>query len=183
MPFEIIIQLYYTPYLVSLDLYNIELFFEGCKPSLITEIKSSSCSASTEHNSAYICENAYDGDTAKQWATLNQGVGAWIKINFEGLYRLTKISVMQRPYDEYFKEISIEFTDGTPVDFTLPYTYPSHDWADIDLTDYPDMITTGYVNISVKSVYREANNGFSEVKVYGCGAGKITYLNLLLSCL
>ena len=160
---------------IHLKILNV---FEGCKPSEISEIKLSSCSASSEHNSNYLCEKAFDGNLGDGWATLNQGVGAWIMINFESLYRLTKISVKQRPSDEYFKDISIDFKDGTPVDFTLPHTHPSNDWEDIELTDHADIITTDYLNISANSVYRESNNGFSEVKVFGCAPGTIMHLIL-----
>ena len=144
-----------------------------CNPRAISEVTLSNCSASTEQGAGQSCQKAFDGNTDDGWATAGEGVGAWIKIDFDQFYRLTKINVMQRPNDEYFKDISLEFSDGTFVDYTLNYTYPSKEWAEIDLSSYGNLSNTNYVNISAHSVYTKLNNGFSEIKVFGCPIGKI----------
>ena len=83
---------------------------------------------------------------------------------------------LQRGGNERFKDISLEFSDGTLVNFALPNTYPTKQWEEIDLTTYGDGIPSNYVKISAKSVYKSVNNGFTEVKVFACADGKISYL-------
>ena len=113
------------------------------------------------------------------WATQNEGVGAWIKVSLYKKYPLAKIAVMQRPFDDYFKDVSLEFSGGTSKKFTLPNTYPTKQWEEIDLTQYGDVITSDYVKILAKSVYKTWNNGFAEVKVFACATGKLPYLDNL----
>ena len=138
----------------------------------------SSCSASSVYSGVYSCEKAFDGVLNDGWATSGEGAGAWIKINFEKQYSLAKIALMQRPYDEYWKDILLEFSDGASVNFTLPNTYPTKQWEEIDLTAYGDIITSDYVKIYAITVYRKVNVGFTEVKVFSCAAGKMTQFKL-----
>ena len=146
----------------------------------MAEVRPSSCSASSEFGSGCCsCEKAFDGDLTDGWATQNEGVGAWIKVSLDKKYPLAKIAVMQRPFDDYFKDVSLEFSDGTSKKFTLPNTYPTKQWEEIDLTVYGDLITSDYVKISANSVYKKWNNGFAEIKVFTCATGKIQYLDNL----
>lgn len=71
-----------------------------------------------------------------------------------------------------FKDVSIEYGDGKSAQFTL---LDSVGWEEIDLGDYN--ITTKFINISALSVYSSCiNNGFAELKLFGCPLGMIVHL-------
>ena len=85
-----------------------------------TELTITSCLASTEYNSGgHACEAAFDGNEGDGWATKNEGAGAWIRINFDRFYHLTKIMILQRSGNERFKDISLELYHGNSVNFSL----------------------------------------------------------------
>ena len=135
----------------------------------IGQLTISSCSASTEYSSSYTCNNAFDG--SGDWATRGEGVGAWIKVNLDGLYQITKIMFLQRN-GEYFKDISLEFSESDPVDYTLS---ASRSWEDLELD-----IITNYVKISVINIHYGTNPGFGELKVFGCALG--IYIKIGYTC-
>ena len=142
-------------------------YLKGCG----TKLTISSCLASTEYNTGgHACEAAFDGNEGDGWATRNEGAGAWIRINFDGFYRLTKIMIMQRAGNERFKDISLDFFVGTSVQYTLQ---DSKVWEEIVLSD--DNMTTNYVEISAINVHNKINNGFAELKVFGCTSGMVTH--------
>ena len=133
------------------------------------------CSASSQYNTDWGCTNAIDGNPGTDWATKGEGVGAWYKLDFVRYYKVDTIKIKHRasggsPLGEMFKGISLEFSDGQKVDFTLnkvPFTNGLV-WNDVYLPSTP--IST-YVKITAKSVYGTINNGFSEIQVLGCPAG------------
>ena len=136
--------------------------FKGCHNGELTIM---SCSTSSEYSASYTCDKAFDGNEGDGWATSGEGDGAWIKVNLDSLHHLTKVMVMQRS-GEYFKDISLDFLDGGSKDFTLSN---SKVWEEIELAD--NNITTNYVKISAINVHNKVNNGFAELKVFGCAAG------------
>ena len=131
----------------------------------------SSCSASTEYDENHVCEKTFDGNSGSySWATKGEGAGAWIQVNFDGLSRITKVLVLPRgnpAADGMFKDITLEFQDLSIAEFTLSNAY---EWNEIELSG--SHIST-YVNITATSVYSQINNGFSELKVFGCPAGTV----------
>ena len=140
----------------------------------IGQLTISSCSASTEFSSGYTCNNAFDGNEDRDWATRGEGVGAWIKVNLNGFYQITKIMVLQRN-GEYFKDISLEFSGNGRVDFTLS---ASKVWEDLELDESSN--NTNYVKISAIDVHTGHNLGFAELKVFGCASG--IYVNIGYTC-
>ena len=146
------------------------LYFKDCKD----ELAITSCRASTEFSKSYDCEKAFDGNEYDGWATLNEGDGAWIQLFLDVPHRLTKIMILQRQ-NEYFKDVSLEFFVGAPVSFTL-----SNDkvWETIELDD--DSIFTFYVKITGINVYNKINNGFAELKVFGCVSDTLGMTHLKL---
>ena len=142
------------------------VYFKGCNTEQLTII---SCSASSEYSASYTCDKAFDENEGDGWATSGEGDGAWIKINLDSLYHLTKVMIMQRS-GEYFKDISLEFLDGNPADLSLSN---SKVWEEIELDN--NNITTNYVKISAINVHNKVNNGFAELKVFGCASG--IYMN------
>ena len=131
-----------------------------------------SCSASSKYGEGFSCEKAFDGNKDTKWRTKGgDTVGAWIRINLVGEYRLTKMMVMGPQGMEHpAKDISLAFSNGVPVDFTLDDT---KSWQTIDLVGIGNDILTNYANISVISVYHQGDVRFSELKVFGYASGMI----------
>ena len=146
-----------------------------------------SCIASTEAKDNYSCKRVHDGNLGEPgWMTyLGLGVGAWIKIDLDEIYRITKVKTMNRgtwhapnTWNDNFKDILLGFSDGNIVNFTLTnIEYPDRVWDTIELVGNGDVITSSYVVITALAVYNENENvgnyGFAELKVYGCPLGKI----------
>ena len=127
------------------------------------------CSASSEYSGSYACEKAIDGKSDTSWATKGQGIGAWIQVNFGHVYQVEKIKIKHRTnnnQNEMFKDISLEFSDGTKVDYTLNNVH--QDWNAVAIDKRP---ISKFVKITAKSVYGTINNGFSEIRVFGCLKG------------
>ncbi len=60
----------------------------------------------------WTCTNTIDGDIThlSQWATATQGVGAWIKLQFNGVVYINYTRIMQRfAAPEQFKDIDITY--------------------------------------------------------------------------
>ena len=144
------------------------LYLKECKD----ELAITSCRASTEFNEDHDCKKAFDGNEYDGWATSNEGDGAWIQVFLYVPYRLTKIMILQRQ-NEYFKDVSLEFSVGAPVSFTLS----NHKvWETIELDD--DSILTFYVKITAINVYNKINNGFAELKLFGCAPDSLGMTDL-----
>ena len=78
------------------------------------------CSASSESNEAHSCEKAFDGNENSHWRTKrNEIIGAWIKINLDGVYSLTKMMLMLMGAKYHAKDVSLAFSNGEQLDFTL----------------------------------------------------------------
>ena len=56
---------------------DIDLIILGDYPAEV-----STCSASTEFNPSFVCELAFDASGETEWASLGQGVGGWISVQF-----------------------------------------------------------------------------------------------------
>ena len=153
---------------------------DGCISEDIVELKITSCSASMWVTDTYHCKRTYDGNIHwPGWATKqDRNGGAWIKINFAGIYRLTNVMTMNRdtpyPWDINFKDTVLEFSDGNKVNFTLTNT-KDRVWDTIDLVGNGDVIISSYVKITALSVYGEPDGytGFAELKVFGCSLGMV----------
>ena len=127
------------------------------------------CTASSEYNSGYSCSNVYDSNTDSEWATLGQGAGAWIEIQFPSPVTISKIETRYRyggiSSGENFKAITLLFTDGTIHSTTLTDgTNPEWNVVQMSLT-----VTTNSIKISATSLHGPtANPGFSEIRFYNC---------------
>ena len=132
------------------------------------------CFASTEHNTGHVCEKVMDGNSGSSWRTRSEGIGAWIQLNFGGLYQVENIKIKHKDNNrgEMFKNISLEFSNGRIVNYTLNNyfnNYPTKYWNEIDLINNPP--ASEFVKITATSVYGSGHNGFADVRVYGCLTG------------
>ena len=132
-----------------------------------------SCSASTEFDERYACEKAFDGNDDGWAPEHDKLIGAWIKIKFDQ-HRLTKVMVMQRNVDgtdrHGFKDITLEFSHGGPVYFTLLKEIGIYQTIELDKMGTNTF--TNYVNITALTIYEDTfDAGFSELRVFGCLIG------------
>ena len=127
------------------------------------------CSASSKYSEDWACEKAIDGKVSTSWATKGQGTGAWIQVNFGNIYKVKKIKIKHRTNNaqaEMFKDVSLEFSDGTKFDYKLNNVH--HDWNEVILDNPP---ISDLVKVEAKTVYGTVNNGFSEIRIFGCLKG------------
>ncbi len=89
------------------------------------------------------------------WYSKAQGIGAWLKITFKGLYMITKFSVKPRSNPaERNKQIELEFSDGAKQKFVMINTDKVQDF-DVE------KVQTQYIIIRVTKVFGTINNGGS----------------------
>ena len=136
------------------------------------------CSASSKKRKNRRCQNAIDGNLSSDWATAGEGAGSWIQLNFERFYKIKMIKIKHRatgskPEGELFKDVSFDFSDGQKIYATLNnITYKiGLVWNEIVFPSHPE---SDYIKITATSVYSTINNGFSDIRVYGCLDGKKT---------
>ena len=134
------------------------------------ELTITGCSASTEFSESYACKKAFDGIEDFGWASLREGDGAWIRINLGNLYRIRKVMIRQRGGNERFKDVLLEFSVGGPVNFTLSNRQV---WETIELDG--NNIFSDHIKITGINVYNKINNGFAELKVFGCASGMVVH--------
>lgn len=127
-----------------------------------------SCSASTVLSSLYSCHMAIDGTPSTAWATNGEGAGAWIQLNFGGLYYVVALEFTHRANARgLFKDLSFEFSNGqSEGPFNLEDVASGSRKFDLLIS-----VLSSYVNITAISHYTKENNGFKEIKVYGCIPG------------
>ena len=110
-------------------------------------IPSASCTASSEYDSSWGCENAFNGNDEKQWKTRDETTGAWVKSKFSGRFQVRRFEYRQRPlYFEYNKGITLTFSDGSIQSFTLQKTNEVQSFA-------VRPVLTDSVKITVTSIY------------------------------
>lgn len=125
-------------------------------PSLSTSVDFKSCTASSEKPN-FECEAGFsnrniDEDKA-MWASDNDGVGAWIKVNFNGLYELTKFTYKNRMNPaERNSKLELVFSTGDILNINLSNSDK--------LENYKlEPIRAHSVKITITGVYGTLNNG------------------------
>ena len=107
----------------------------------------SSCTASSQYSSAYACTAAYDGNLATDWATLSEGVGSWIELDFHMSYAVSRMVYSNRGAAvERNKNVLLAFSDGLTESVRL-----TND-DDLSTFDFDAHVTT-FVRITVDTVY------------------------------
>merc|ERR1712218_288158 len=128
------------------------------------EISGMTCAASTEYSSSFSCEKAIDGNANTDWATLGQGAGAWIQLDFNRMFYVRSLAFKHRRGAELFKDLSLEFSDGQIVG---PFTMDNIGGGSKTFI-LPRNILSSFVKITAISHYSKVNNGFAEIDVHGC---------------
>ena len=72
------------------------------------------CNASSTYNQDLICDKALDGSSG-DWASMHQGVGAWISVQLSQSYFITRIELKGRCTNafELTNRVMFTFDDGS----------------------------------------------------------------------
>jgi hypothetical protein len=121
------------------------------------------CSASSE-KSGMKCEAGFSGIMRDEeggiWSTMNEGIGAWIEIQFKGLFEIRKFEFKNKKNpSERNKSLELLFSDGRTQRINLKNTD--------DLLNFKvEPVRTTSIKITIRDVYGVINNGGS-FKFYG----------------
>jgi len=147
---------------------------KSCADPKLLESSMITCTASSEFNSDWGCQKAFDGEapcnqnwpySGTSWATKGEGVGAWIKAEFVEVITIKKLRIKQRfSMVEQSSGIEIAFDGGVKKDFKLGVK-GCYSWNIINLSE---PVATRTMKIRISSVYAKVNNGFKEIEIYGC---------------
>ena len=141
-------------------------------------VPSASCSASSEYDNRFLCENAFDSDPDSEWVTRGEPVGSWIQSNFAigAEYSVTRFEYSQRIYDRDNRKITLSFSDGSTQSFVLQDDVRSIQSFAVS------PVQTSFVRLTVDSVYESANNGARQIIFYGGRVGRSGNFYLPASC-
>ena len=114
------------------------------------------CTASSGENS---CENVYS-ESDNGWVTDGNGVDSWIKIEFQELFRISKIiyrhndRLPNKCCNQNFKDISFRFSDGTIANVTLDDLIGKETNVDFHYRINAPIISS-HLLVTVNSVYTQ----------------------------
>ena len=117
---------------------------------------------------------AFDTDLnadSTDWATTDEGAGAWIQLNFQETYEIERLEIWHRsdPTAMRFKDIILEFSNGESYDYTL------NDNSMIsNQVVFVKLVISEYLRITAISTYGIFDNGYSDINVFGCIVGNLT---------
>ena len=126
--------------------------------------------SSVAWNDNYDCHAAIDGNWNSLWATEREAAGAWIQIDFDDTFQISKMLFMHQYYEHFFKDITLEFSNGSPAYSTLRdfSNVPQHGryfmWSEVDI---PGKRITKFVKVTATSVKGSGNYGFREMVIFG----------------
>ena len=136
------------------------------------------CTSSSEYNSRFSCEKAFDGIATKEfasevdtaWASKGEGEGAWIKAKFFEPQWVKKVKLVQRAIKkERNVEVELEFSEGEKDVWDL-----GSRGSESDLT-LPVAIWTSSLKVTITEVADPPydpditiDHGWEEIKIYVC---------------
>ena len=108
--------------------------------------------------------DGYPGDYTKEWATLGEGSGAWLKLSWPTAKIIDQVKLFDRPNaDDHVLAATLEFGDGT----TIPVTALDNGGAAKIIKDFTP-VTTDSLKITFDQVATTtASVGLAEVQVLG----------------
>jgi hypothetical protein len=107
--------------------------------------------------------DGYPGDYTREWATVGQGAGAWLNLNWGRAYQIDRVVLHDRPNGaDQITSATLTFSDGSTVAVgVLP-----NDGTGLQVRFGP--VVTTWVRLTINTVSgATANIGLSEIEVYG----------------
>ena len=129
------------------------------------------CTSSTQYSAMNSCEMAFDTDLyadSTDWATHNEGVGAWIQLDFQETYEIESLEIRHRSQVPAmrFEEIKLEFSNEQSYDYTL-----NDDPMISNKVVFLKLMISAFLRITTTSTYGTLDNGYSDIKIWGCLVG------------
>lgn len=124
-----------------------------------------SCNSSSFFDSNWRCENGFSATNKDQegdiWASKREGIGAWIEIQFSGLFYITRFEIMNRRNpQERNSLIEAQFSNGSKQLIKLLNI------DDVQQFDVKPPVKSTSVRFTIKGVYGTINNG-GAFNIYG----------------
>jgi hypothetical protein len=115
--------------------------------------------------------DGYPGDFSREWATQNQGAGAWIQLNWTGPQTISQVVLTDRPNtNDQITAGTLVFSDGS----TVPVgALPNAGAPGLTINFTPRSVTSVRLNITSVSA-TTANVGLAEMQVFGASFGTPT---------
>ncbi len=117
------------------------------------------------------CIDGYPGNYACEWATVSQGVGAWLTLSWSVPYIVNQIVLYDRPNsNDQITSATITFTDGS----SLPVG-PLNNNGTATTYTFPAKVISG-MTMTVTGVSSSTQNiGLAEIQVSGSPSGQSLY--------
>lgn len=131
----------------------------------------SSCESSSIFSVNDKCDNIFSKDTNKEWVSADEGVGAWLKINFKYEIELFRLDLMQLySKSSSWENVTIDFGGNRNESFTLKRRKGAHSIDEAGKEwDYLffEPVNTTYIIIKFTSYYEKNDNGMKRVRPIG----------------
>ena len=116
------------------------------------------CTSSDEFSDEDNCENVYNSNVKDGWFTNGDGIGSWIRLNFNENIRISKIIYRHnerlpgKELNQNFKDLLIRFSDGTQINATLDDAFG----VDLNYRLTPPKISAS-LELHFTSIYNHTN--------------------------
>jgi hypothetical protein len=129
-------------------------------------VTASSANSSTGQQATKAVDDIVDGwpgDYSREWATVNEGAGAWIQLSWATATVVDRVVLFDRPNDDdHVTGGTLTFSDGTSVSVGAL----NNTGAATVVTFTPRSITS--VTFTITSVSADTQNvGLAELEIYG----------------
>ncbi len=106
----------------------------------------------------------FPGDTAAEWASKGEGIGAWLKLSWDSLREVARVILVDRPNDlDQVTAGKLELSDGSAVSFATPLPDGGSRALEVSF----EKRTVRWLKFTVTGVKPKSPNiGLSEIAVF-----------------
>ena len=163
---------------------SVNVVVQGSQPSQVNiaplaTVTASSQNTQTGQTAAKAVDgviDGYPGDYTREWATVGQKAGAWLKLAWSAPYTVSSVILYDRPnLNDNITSATLTFSDGSSV----PVGPLNNNGTGVTV-NFPAKVTTS-ITMAVTAVSSTTSNvGLAEIQVYGTSASQTQY-NLLVN--
>ncbi|MBL4903607.1 MAG: hypothetical protein JKY62_13290, partial [Desulfocapsa sp.] len=107
--------------------------------------------------------DGYPGDSSREWSTEGEGVGAWLELNWPGIYLINRIILYDRPNaHDHITSATITFNDET----TLSIGLLGNDGSGVEYVFAQKSISNLILTVE-GTANTPTNIGLAEIEVFG----------------
>jgi LmbE family N-acetylglucosaminyl deacetylase len=158
---------------------SVSVIVQGTQPSQINiaplaTVTASSQNTQTGQTAAKAVDgviDGYPGDYTREWATVGQKAGAWLKLAWSAPYTVSSVILYDRPnLNDNITGATLTFSDGSSV-----AVGPLNNDGTGVTVNFPAKVTTSII-MTVTSVSSTTSNiGLAEIQAYGTPASQTQY--------